>query len=411
MQYAINKYIGILKALYLLAITFILLFMSHTLIASSVTISAEFQADYKKPNNVVFTNTTPISGVCSGTHYNTCVANGWWSIDTGIRGTKQGGGSEVAGTRRKAMYVGMPGPRTVEIRHATSGKVHLLKFFITGAALRYTDDAGAGGNVTDRDNSPLGQCTYGITGFQENTSMRMFLRNDNGSGNSVNCSTSWLRNAEMALRPFDFVYRLETPNPYELEPGKYYGSTTYTVGSLGSHFDLGDDISLADSIIEVNFDITVTHLFQLFIPIPKTVSLQPATGWKHWISDGIAPQQLKGEYPFGLVSSTAGKVTMSCQYNVDGKCAISSMDNLEQYPLDVFITIPMFYAENGRALTYYPLLPNRTIVFSPENKDGVFHAVSAFNFEVQREPLSRMLASSYKEFSGNITFVFDSDLD
>ena len=74
--------------------------------AADIYISAEFKPDVSDPDKREFTNTTPWSGVCDSVHLQVCINNEWWSIDTKVRGTKQGVYAPDWGPG--GFYIGMP---------------------------------------------------------------------------------------------------------------------------------------------------------------------------------------------------------------------------------------------------------------------------------------------------------------
>lgn len=75
--------------------------------------------------------------VCNSTHLQTCINNNWWSIDTGIRGTKHAIREDNYGPN--GFYVGMPSARTVSVTSDDGAHTFDLKFSIIGTALRLWD--------------------------------------------------------------------------------------------------------------------------------------------------------------------------------------------------------------------------------------------------------------------------------
>lgn len=377
-------------------------------LASSININAEFTPNRNDPGKVTFTNTTRLSGVCSGTHMQLCARNGWWSIDTALRGFKTGNGIRDYG--RGSIFFSMPGPRQVRVTSEHGDQVDLT-LRITGVAFRYSNPAATA--------SPLGVlrgCSIGLNNANSgNGIMRLLLRNDQGYQGRSDCSFESLNAMEYSIGSLDFVYGLDTPDPLKMKNGTYRGSTTYTVGGQGHDLDLGDGVALGDSQVVANFTLTVNHTFALDFPpgIHRAV-LQPAGGWSQWIDYAKVPDNLRKDVSFRVSGNAPFSVNLKCQYLLaDGRCGISNGIGAP-VPLDVAITLPGFTGSAGGASSEamdYPLLQKGQDIPSFQSTGGpVFNRRSYLRFAVNGEPIKEMVKHPGTEYKGNVTIIFDADI-
>lgn len=380
--------------------------------AGDIYIQAEFKADRADPDKRTFTNTTPWSGVCNGVHLPGCIANNWWSIDTGIRGTKQGDVTSRHGPG--SFFVGMPPPRQVSVISADGRDTHLLEFIILGTALRLID-ADRDGLGSPASTGPARNCQIGLTNGSANnySVMRMFIRNDGGAG-SQQCTLDWLYTNNYDIAEFDLTYALVTPDPLDMRAGTYTGRITYTVGGTGSgaDFDLGNDVVLNDSTITVNFSLFVHHDFQLTVPPESNRAvLAPEQGWERWRNEGVAPRRLQQTLPFQLSSSSRFSVSLQCQHTApDGRCALSNTTTAAaDVPLDIALTVPGAHdSVSGRAAVDFPLTSTMTPpLFAPDGY--LMNRPSRLHFSVTGAPVADMLRYPGSRYAGDVTVVFDAD--
>jgi len=378
--------------------------------AADIYISAEFKPDVNDPDKREFTNTTPWSGVCAGSHLQTCIRNNWWSIDTKIRGTKNAIREDNYG--RNGFFIGMPAPRVVKVTSDDGAHSFDLGLNIMGAAMRLWDREGDG----PWEPGPAGSrnCTLGLHngGAYNRSIMRMFLRQDGGEG-VVECSLSWLATNNYEMAAFDFTYKLITPAPLAMRSGIYTGVTTFRIGGTGdgADFDLGNGVALHDTTINVHFQLKVDHAFQLDLPPGSDRAvLTPKGGWTQWSDHGIAPKSLGRDVSFSVSSSGQFGVSLQCQHPLpDGRCAIQSVSETpHEVPLDVRLTMPGFRdSASGIDAVDVPLT---TTMAPPVFTADAFivRRPSRLHFGVNGEAVREMLDNPGSHYRGDVTVIFDA---
>jgi len=349
--------------------------------------------------------------VCADTHLQTCIRNNWWSIDTRIRGTKDG--IKEANYGPNGFYIGMPSSRTVAVTSDDGAQTFELGFNIIGAAMRLWDREGDGPAQPASTGGP-NNCSLGLTNSQagNHSAMRMLLRRDGGEG-AVACALHWLATNNYRMSEFDFTYKLTTPQPLGMRSGVYRGMTTYRIGGTGegADFDLGNGVVLEDSIVNVHFELTVEHAFQLDLPPgSERAVLAPKGGWTQWSDHGIAPKSLEREVPFTLSSSGQFEVSLQCQHPLaDGRCAIRNVTGVaEEAPLDIQLTLPGFHdSATGADVVDMPLT---TTMVPPVLAADVFivRRPSRLHFAVNGEAVRRMLDHPGTHYRGDVTVIFDA---
>ncbi len=380
--------------------------------AAEIYITAEFKPSTLNPDKREFVNTTPWSGVCNSTHLQTCIDNNWWSIDTKIRGTKQG--VYQANYGPNGFYIGMPPARTVNVTSDDGEHSFDLGFNIIGAAMRLWDREGDGPKEPASAGNP-NNCNLGLknTHAGNHSIMRMFLRRDGGEG-AVACALHWVSSNNYEVTEFDFTYKLTTPQPLGMPSGVYRGMTTFRVGGTGegADFDLGNGVVLEDNVVNVHFELDVHHPFELELPPGSDRAvLAPKGGWTQWSDHGIVPKLLERELPFTLSSSGQFSVSLQCQYPLpDGRCAIRNLtQTAEDAPLDIQLTLPGFrVASTGEDAVGLPL----TTTMAPPiftTPSLVIRRPSRLHFAVNGEPVNKMLDHPGSHYRGDVTVIFDAD--
>lgn len=380
--------------------------------AADIQITAEFKPDINDPNKRDFVNTTPWSGVCNSVHLQSCINNNWWSIDTKVRGTKQGVRTNDYGP--DSFYIGMPAPRTVTVTSDDGLHTFDLGVKIIGAALRLVDQDGDG-PIEPASTGNARNCTKALSNTLANNRsvMRLWLRQDGGNG-VLACSLHWLHTNNYVISEFDFTYQLTTPAPLAMRSGVYTGMTTYRVGGTGegADFDLGNGVALDDTIVNVHFKLDVQHAFQLDLPPGSNRAvLAPRGGWAQWSDHGIVPKALEREVPFSLSSSGQFSVSLHCQYPLpDGRCAIRNLTgSAEDAPLDIDLTLPGFRdAASAQDVVGLPLTTSMTPpIFTADT--FIVRRPSQLRFAVNGSAVASMLDHPGSHYRGDVTVIFDAD--
>lgn len=373
--------------------------------AADIDVTAEFQPNAHDPNSRTFTNTTPWSGVCSGAHNATCRSRGIWSIDTTIRGTKS---TTPGGTvRNDRFYFGMPSPRTITVQNAR-GETHDLRVRIQGMAFRIQGYSAHGGRGMTNCSVVLNN-----VGAANQTNMRLFLRNDDGEGNSACWSqTALTAGADREIHALDVVYVLETSNPLGMSSGTYTGSTTYSIGGAGSEIDLGDGVNLTDESLTINFTLDVDHAFELNFPEGSDrVVLSPVGGWSQWTDYGKVPSALRKELPFQISTSGRVGIRLSCEFPIGNQCGVRSQQDGKEVPVAVAVTMPgLIHTGTGAPAVEYPLnsrTGNNVPVFAVDTY--VIHRPSRLLFEVGSQGVAEMVKQPGSHWRGDVTVIFDAE--
>lgn len=380
--------------------------------AADIYITAEFKPDINDPNKREFVNTTPWSGVCNSVHLQACIDNDWWSIDTKVRGTKQGVRTNDYG--RDSFYIGMPGPRTVTVTSDDGAHTFDLGVKIIGAALRLVDQDGDGPTEPASTGGAI-NCNRALSNTNANNRsvMRLWLRQDRGNG-VLACALHWLHTNNYAIAEFDFTYQLTTPAPLAMRSGVYTGMTSFRVGGTGegADFDLGNGVELDDNIVNVHFQLEVQHAFQLEVPAGSDRAvLAPRGGWTQWTDHGVVPKALEREIPFSISSSGQFSVSLQCQHaHSDGRCAIRNETvDAPDAPLDIQLTLPGFRDASsgaeavGVALTTTMAPPVMTA------ESFIIRRPSRLHFAVNGEAVGTMLDHPGSRYRGDVTVIFDAD--
>ncbi|RUT39900.1 hypothetical protein WG29040_06190 [Pseudomonas sp. PAMC 29040] len=379
--------------------------------AVTVGVYAEFTPSLNNPNNKTFTNTSPLSGVCSNAHKDWCKANNVFSIGIPSTGTKRGNG--VADFGRSSIFFGLPEQRVITVVSDTGETADVI-FRITGMAFRYVH-----GDMPEdgwrSDLTEIRGCRIAFSNNNHtNSLMRIIMRDDNGAGGRSSCAFKMLADREFGNYAWDIVYEIETPEPLNMKNGVYKGIAHYTRGGAGADFDMGDGATFADPFVYIGFQLTVNHLFAIdFAPGYETVNLQPLGGWNQWQEFGKVPATLRRDVPFRVSGSTDFAVDINCEYTMpDGRCGISNGPST--VPLDIAITMPGLVGHKGGMIAEalnYPLQKDVFVPrFSPMREGAVFQRPSYLRFEVNGDPIKEMVTHPSTEYKGRVTVIFDANI-
>ena len=211
---------------------------------------------------------------------------------------------------------------------------------------------------------------------------------------------------------FDFTYQLRTPDPMKMSTGIYEGTQVYTI-MPGGDFDLGDIVAPSDSIIQLDFTLTVEHALKVDVPPGgNQIELVPQGGWQGWLSQGRKPVRLFRDQTFTVSSSSRFKMHLECQYEAGNSCALRDTKSAHLAPLNTFVTLPNGLTDAaGQAVQRRPLHldGSGTELFQPgfyvDRKPGTLH------FEIAREHVESMLSDGVtKTYSGDVTVIWDSEV-
>lgn len=314
---------------------------------------------------------------------------------------------------RDNFYVGVPGPRPVDIFHEQSGEVHqaLLEFLTISQRVASpradrnpaaTWDRMTGSNCNPQNGSWLTQ--------------NEFVTRWNMSRRPGSCATRALsglsgQQETVTTTELSVVYTLGLPATHKLKPGIYRGSVTYTLGA-GRDFDFGNDVSALNSNdITLNIVVDVQHNFRVDFPLGvDRAVLEPPGGWTAWLDGGRVPPRIYNDLSMRLWTTGPFKVYKLCEYDVGDGCGIRNRRG-EDVALRVAITLPrgIFY-QGWQSVTNMPLPTGRAAALDLEPYPPMVNGPSQLHFEVAQADLRPMLDRAGERYSGRVTVIFDAEI-
>ncbi|MNV02707.1 hypothetical protein D3C71_929460 [compost metagenome] len=196
-----------------------------------------------------------------------------------------------------------------------------------------------------------------------------------------------------------------------MKNGNYTGTLALTVGP-GGDFDFGDRGVVGESVVNIHFVLTVAHDLKVTTaPGADTARLQPQGGWARWAEHGIAPKALQSDLPFTITGSAPFSLRLDCEFPEGEQCAIRSNLDGQLAPVDIAISMPGIRSEStGSDANRYRLRANSgRETFMPTTP--VAQRPSRVHFNVEGEPMQRMLAQPGSHWQGRATLIFDTEID
>lgn len=402
---------------------FFIILTSYSINAATMNISASFSPSLNNPTNNVFTNTTPITGLCA-TWPSTCVGKNMVSISLPLtaQNTKL---ITASSSIRDGMFFKIPRAiRQIVIRNKETGETSTVGFYFDFFSTRITPTGGAEGaweNGTLNWSSGKDGCASGL---YYNTNSYTDFGWSYGSSSLDGCykksrfnRTSLDRYTNMAVS-----YKLTTPNPLRLGSGHYEGEINYSVGP-GGDFDFGDNAVPSDSVLTVKFDLHVNHELKVSATTEdQNITLRACEAasvcteeqanvlWEKWIMSRIPPV-LKGRGGFLLSSSGTFTTWLQCEYKIGTDCAIKSDNSTLQVPVKAMLTLPNNVVDsssgnvvNQRSLSTLKDLSQLFVTREfGQNKQG------SVDFLVDKKSVESMLKEP-GTYRGNVTVMFDANI-
>jgi hypothetical protein len=390
--------------------------------AGSVEVTALFRPDPGNPMVNRFKNTTPSGGYCEH-FWAHCQSNDLFSLLLPLGGFPQTTGVAVPANHpdpRQGAFLKVPSEwRQLTVTNE-QGDIDDLEVRISGIGGRADHYANVveltgGGNYehlwsTGRWHNAPFPCMSG--GGLNGTSyyvVFMWMVPENAGA----CATTALFDLpRFEYRYLFFGYELRTPNPLKMSSGTYRGSITYGVGP-GMDFDLGDSVRAHDSSVTMDFVLSVEHTLKVEVPPGgNRIELLPQGGWQAWLQRNRKPERLFRDQTFNLSASSRFKMQLECQYSQGGNtCALYEPVSGHGVPLNISVSLPSGLTDaTGQPVNRRPLLldGSGTELFQPgfyvERKPGTLH------FEIGREDVGEMLTGPGKNYRGNVTVVWDSEV-
>lgn len=387
--------------------------------AGVIELTAAFAPDPTNVGNNKFVNTTPNSGYCSSAPRECAVFNMFSVV---VPFTLQASTAIVANhsdPRQGAMIKVPANFKSLNVVSAT-GDVKVLKLKVSGigAVQRFSQDVraitGQSGIMQAHQilwvegswvNAPA-PCLYSGVGHPFEKAYRFFWRTP-----SIN---SCVKKANfdiesLGLDVVNIAYELVTPDPLSMAIGTYHGSVDYSVGP-GGDFDFGDILQPSDSVLTLKFTLSVMHILKVqFPPGADRLSLIPDGGWQQWLHRGRRPEKLFANQPFQIWSSGRFNMQLQCQYTVGEHCGIQNQSG-HMVPVETRVTLPAgITALSGMAVNRQLLSNTNATTFFPSHY--VDNGRASLHFDVGRESVKEMTDYAGSRYSGNVTVVWDSQVD
>jgi len=316
-------------------------------------IRAVFRPDPSNPNANKFVNTTPVTGFCAQSP-SLCSSRGLVSMRMPISSESNGPLYANHNDPRQGAMFNLPASwRAAQVTHSATGETEVVELRITalGARYRLSDTVqnliGVGGEVGF---SEAHRILWGST-WQEVPAPCQGLRDATAA--AYYYQFIWLTPTpgvcakrarytipRLTYDYLDFAYELRTPNPLGMSSGQYTGSLVYQIGP-GGDIDLGDNMTPGDSILALNFNLSVVHTLKVDVPPGgDRVELVPQGGWQAWLNSGRKPARLFRDQRFHIWTSSRFKMSLDCQHVSGNTCAIVEAGTGHAVPVDVSITPP-----------------------------------------------------------------------
>ncbi|WP_338806836.1 hypothetical protein V8U11_06200 [Pseudomonas chlororaphis] len=395
-----------------LVFTLLLGFLSAQALAGPVELTAKFKPDPTNPHMNQFINTTPISGVC--TESLLCDELFSISIPLKLQATTTIFANHT--DPRKGAFIKVPADWKDITVTSPSGDAKQLKFRISGFGGKYVLNKGAAEITGGGYHNELWEGGFwfrSVSGPCQPTGPQFISSHEQGFIWLAHTSTACTKKALFNLDDFSIelpsiVYELQTPDPLSMESGTYTGSINYTVGP-GSDFDFGDVLVPDNSVLTLNFTLSMEHLFKVqFPPGADRLTLIPDGGWQQWLNRGRRPEKLFANQSFQAWASSPFKMHLECQYSVGNQCGIQNAAG-HLVPVETRVTLPPGLTNESNQSINRQLLSNSTpSVFHPSY--FIYNGRATLHFEVGRDSVKQMTEHAGTRYSGNVTVVWDTEI-
>lgn len=394
---------------------FTLLFSNFSF-AVDLNITADFKPDPHNPNNNIFKNTTPSSGYCAH-HLSQCNSH---SFSLAIPGLRTEAHPIMAGQtdqRQSAMLRAPAEWRSFDVI-SSEGALETVSIRISGVGATYqlTSSAQSITGVNKRNDAHMAlwsgsswvdaplPCTYSGRGIVNNSWYSFFWRTPT---NGICGKIAKYDIPSFYFSDINIMYELKTPNPLKMPKGIYTGQLNYTIGP-GGDFDFGDLLTPSDNLLTVNFVLSVQHILDVrFPPGSERLTLVPAGGWQQWLNRGRRPEKLFANQHFQLWSSIPFKMQLQCQYMAENQCGIQNSEG-HLVPVETRVTLPSGVTDSHRTpVGRFPLSTNPSLFLLGSY---VGNSNAALHFEVDRESVKQMANHAGKQYSGNVTVIWDAEI-
>ncbi|MGL6627251.1 hypothetical protein [Aeromonas jandaei] len=381
----------------------VLLLWWNTTHAANLDITAEYKPATYEVGGAKFINTTPC------TQFPT--ASGFWCSTTATVDTPQAIRFDMNISRTVKVkesdrdgvhYIGFPGVRDVTLVKEGGGSSYNMRFIISAVGSAFAVAMPSHVGIIDK-----GDCSANSTIWANNTTV-FYFRNVNVNkqliGGQCYGNNDFYSGMKMTITSVYLGYKLEAPNPFEMENGTYTGKLLFSMGDR-KDFDFGNG-AYADTQLNIFFKVKVRHQIKVDFPSnDNKVMLQPPGGWTEWIhTKSRGPNLLHNDLPFRIWFSAPFTVALRCQYpwSTSSECALKDSKGR---------TVPLktYYVNSKNEVT---LLTTKEYKFSlPRQGQPVVNAARAIRFQVVGGTVAEMMKYPGSSFKGDVTLIFDAAID
>ena len=381
--------------------------------AAEMKITAEFKPTVFDPARATFTNTTPQGGFCEVWPSYCPVGRFSVSLPVGTINylTMEPGASSADSVsfRLPSAFVDVP------VVNEKTGHATKVRFRISEFSARYTAVMGSNTHSNLWTGSHWAfapsPCTYGANGVAS-SSWVSFMWRVPVAANGIACTkypTRTIPAQTFSISRVSVGYELVTPDPLSMTNGIYRGKKRFSVG-VGGDFDFGNKAILSESSIDVDFELTVKHDFQLKMPADnRRAVLEPPSGWKSWLTGGSPPPVLKRDLGFSISVGAPFTVALSCASADAGRCNLSNPAG-SRAPYSVLMTIPGVVTDAGGPVSRLELTTNQVATLKPAG-GYVNNAQSRLHVEAGPASVREMVKHPGTRYEDVFTLTFDVQAD
>ena len=384
--------------------------------AADVKITAAFKPSILDPTRSSFVNTTPQSGFC--VIVPSQCGPGDFSINLPLGDVSfrplQPNAADV-----DSVHFRFPSDFiTVPVTHQATGHTAEVKFRIVSYAGRYNIR-----NIAPNDHNNLwaggswvngaGPCSS--TGMAYFSTYQFYFRWWTPPAaatqpcvkkptRTIPTGDFWLEGGRHSVS-----YALVTPNPLGMRNGVYRGKLTL-VNGRGGHFDFGAQAIISEVYVNLTFELTVEHEFQLTMPdAAKRAVLEPPRGWTEWLAGGATPPRLSRDLPFVISLSAPVKLSLSCASTDGQRCRLDDGAG-SRAPYSVALSMPGIVTDSGQPVSRMEITTDQPRALRPALGYAV-NAKSKIHVEAGEQSVADMARRPGSRYADVFTLTFDAQIN
>ena len=383
--------------------------------ASALTITAEFIPRVTGANTTKFVNTTPVSGYCAD--FARECRPGEFTVIFPLTVERLW---RVPGPIESHNYQRVDGGiKSVQVTNDVDGQTVELQFRLSMLARTYNRGTLQPGGVyggmykigerAGLLGPTIGSC-QGRNGYSTETRYMFPWTVPTGV---ITCSRPADPNPfgpyAGTIDQVSIGYELKAPNPFLLSNGTYRGTLTYSLGR-GGQIDLGEG-NYSDTLLNLDFELTVRHELRVDFPAGSDRAvLEPDGGWQQWLHRGTPPTTLRRDHPFQIWASAPMKIYLTCGEALGTQCSLREPLSGHQVPFGVAVTLPGSIRHQGAPVQNLPLPVGEAQALNFTSIAVANASPGRLRYAVDPAHIGAMLANSGRQYSGDVTIVFDAQI-